>query len=220
MNKNKRNRALIISGGTLTCDTVEEELKKGGFLIGVDSGINYLYQHKIDPDFLVGDFDSVDSIAISHYKSKGQIPIREFNPVKDASDTEIAVRLAMELGFQEITILGATGSRIDHVLANIQVLTIPYRAGIHVNIVDSINRISLVSKNAIYKKCDLYGPYFSLFALGGTVKGLTLKGSKYPLENHELLPYDSLSISNQVIEEELEIRYEEGILILIEAKEA
>ncbi len=123
----------------------------------------------------------------------------------------------MELGCQQIDILGGTGSRIDHVIANIQVLAIPYEAGCRAQIIDGVNRISIVEKDAHYQRHEMYGSYFSLFTLGGQVTGLTVRGCKYPLENHSLVPYDSLSVSNQVTEEVLEITYKDGILILIEA---
>lgn len=82
-------------------------------LLGVDKGMEFLYHHKILPSYIVGDFDSVDQKIGDYYRNETKVPIREFNPVKDASDTEIAIRLAMTLGASEIYILGATGGRID-----------------------------------------------------------------------------------------------------------
>ena len=49
--------------------------------------------------------------------------------VKDASDTEIALRLCLDLGRKNILILGATGNRIDHIWANVQCLKIGLDAG-------------------------------------------------------------------------------------------
>ena len=56
--------------------------------------------------------------------------IRQFNPVKDATDTQIAIELAMELGSRKITLVGGTGTRLDHVLGNIQTLYLPFAKGI------------------------------------------------------------------------------------------
>ena len=50
---------------------------------------------------------------------KTEIPIREFKPEKDASDTEIGLRLALELGCDDIILLGATGTRVDHLWGNV-----------------------------------------------------------------------------------------------------
>ncbi len=214
-----KTRAIIVSGGMLETEFALEELSKGGFVIGVDRGVEFLYRHQVEIDYIVGDFDSVSLDIIAHYKHMKNILIREFNPVKDASDTEIAVRLAIELGFQEITILGATGSRIDHMWANIQVLAIPFGLGVKAEIVDSINRIRILDRQFMIEASELYGKYFSVFSLGDAVEGVTIAGGKYPLENHILLPYDSLSVSNQCVNKQLTITYQSGLLILMESKE-
>ncbi len=212
-------RAIIVSGGTLEEDIVKREITTNDFVIGVDKGIEFLHQYQLPINYLVGDFDSVKPELIQKYKEDNRIPIREFNPVKDASDTEIAIRLAIELGYKELVILGATGSRLDHMWANIQVLTIPYLLGIKAVIIDGVNRIRILEQNEVLKKEEAYGTYFSVFSLGGKVEGLTIEGAKYPLSNHELLPYDSLSVSNQFQEETVYIQYESGYLILMESKE-
>ena len=158
-------RAVIVSGGRLEPEVVFREIKIGGYIIGADGGVNFLRKYNIEPDYIVGDFDSIDESVIAHYKKEHKVSIREFNPVKDASDTEIAVRLALELGYKEITVLGATGTRMDHIFANIQVLSIAFESGARAEIVDVYNRIALIGKDTILTKSTSYGQYFSLFSL-------------------------------------------------------
>ncbi len=212
-------RAVIISGGTIDKQVVLEQLESEDFIIGVDKGIEFLDANGMEPDYLVGDFDSIDLSVLHKYKRESKIPIREFNPVKDASDTEIAVRLAMELGFEELILFGATGTRIDHVWANIQVLKIPFEKNIEAQIIDGVNRIRLARSGMKLVKSRAYGTYFSVFSLGGAVTGLTIEGAKYPLKNHTLQPFDSLSVSNKFAEEEVTIEYQSGTLILMESRE-
>ena len=69
-----------------------------------------MYEHQILPDYIVGDFDSTPEEIVSYYRNETRVPIRKFNPVKDASDTEIALRLCLELGRKHVLILGATGN--------------------------------------------------------------------------------------------------------------
>lgn len=218
MHMNKR--VIIVSGGTLDIEVVREQMRTDDFIIGVDRGVEFLEQYDIRPNYVVGDFDSVSEEVIRKYRNQRKIPVREYNPVKDASDTEIAVRLAMELGFQELIILGATGSRLDHMWANVQVLAIPFEKGIKASIIDGVNRIRLIESNILMKKEEAFGQYFSVFSLGGMVEGLSISGSKYPLNNHELLPYDSLSVSNEFKDDILKITYKSGILIFMESKES
>lgn len=216
-----RQHVVIISGGTVEENLALDILKKqsSAFLIAVDRGLEFFYEHKIKPDYIVGDFDSIAPEIIAWYKEWTEIPIREFNPVKDASDTEIAVRYAVESGYGNITILGGTGTRLDHVMANIQVLSIPARAGIPAEIIDGHNRIRVVEREVRLKKSETYGEYFSLFPLGGEVRHLYICGAKYPLTDHTLVPYDSLCVSNQIDGEEAVIAFGEGMVILMETRE-
>lgn len=214
-------KIVIVSGGELDEEFALSVLKeeKGGYVIGVDRGIEFLYNHKIMPSYIVGDFDSVDREVVSYFRDETNVPIREFNPVKDASDTEIAVRLAVTLGCEELVILGATGGRIDHLWANVQILSIPFRAGIDARILDRQNCIRLIEEEITLKKEEAYGPYFSLFPLAQEVYGLNVTGAKYPLHNHTLTPYDSLCVSNQFEKEEVVISFLSGIVILMETRD-
>ncbi len=212
---------VIISGGTIDRDFTLEQMKNVNpeIIIGVDSGLDFLYQNAIMPTHIVGDFDSVKPEVIAYYKHETDVPIREFNPVKDASDTEIAVRLAIELGVKELWILGATGTRLDHVWANVQVLKIPHDVGVKAYILDKCNRISLVEKELCLSKEKSFGPFFSVFPLGSEVKGLSIEGAKYPLKDYTLCPYGSLTVSNQFVGEEVRITFPEGIIILMETRD-
>lgn len=98
-------------------------------LIGVDRGLCWLYENGIVPTQIVGDFDSIDPEVLAYYRSETEIPIREFKPEKDASDTEIGLRLALELGCDDIILLGATGTRVDHLWGNVQTLVAAKQAG-------------------------------------------------------------------------------------------
>ncbi len=185
-------KAMIVSGGTICTAFALQMLEKvqPDYIIGVDRGLEFLYRNQIAPSHIVGDFDSVNPKIVTYYSENTTIPIRQFNPVKDASDTEIAVRLALELEVQEIWILGGTGTRIDHVLANIQVLKIPYDVGVKAYIVDEYNKISLIGNKTYLNKKEAFGPYFSVFPLGGIVEHFSIEGAKYPLCDHTLCPYD------------------------------
>ena len=211
----------IISGGELDEAFILSVLEKmsADYVIGVDRGMEFLYRHDIMPDYIVGDFDSVDKKVADYYRNETNVPIREFRPVKDASDTEIAIRLAMTLGCEEMVILGATGGRIDHLWANVQSLTVPFHAGIDARILDRQNSIRLIGKETILKRSEAYGPYFSVFPLGQEVYGFNIQGAKYPLKNHRLTPYDSLCVSNQFKDAEVVISFLSGIVILMETRD-
>lgn len=214
--------AVIVSGGTLCEELVLKTI--GGLehpcIIGVDKGVEFLYSHQIVPSYIVGDFDSLSEEIVTYYKEETHVPIREFNPVKDASDTEIAVRLGMTLGCSRLIILGATGGRMDHLWANVQILMIPFAAGVEAEIIDPQNRIRLIGGETHLRKEEAFGSYFSVFPLGETVYGFSIEGAKYPLTDHTLTPYDSLCVSNQIEEEGAIINFSNGVVILMETRDS
>lgn len=214
-------KGIIISGGTIekAFATQVIEAIRPDVLIGVDRGLEFLYENQIAPTYIVGDFDSISPEVISYYKEQTDIPVREFNPVKDASDTEIAVRLSIQLGVEQFWILGGTGTRLDHVLANIQVLKIAKDAGVKAYVLDAYNKISLIEKEKHLRQECAFGTYFSVFPLGGIVESFSITGAKYPLNHHTLRPYDSLCVSNQIEGEEAVITFPNGIVILMETRD-
>ena len=215
------NKGIIVSGGfiddSFAAKFIEES--NASCIIGVDSGLHFLQHNQIVPTHIVGDFDSVQPEVIAQYKKCSNISIHELHPVKDASDTEIAIRMAMTLGAKELIILGATGGRLDHLWANVQSLSIPHKAGIDAKIIDKQNRITLIDSKTVLKKEEAYGPYFSIFPLGQDVLGVTIKGARYPLRNHTITPHDSLCVSNQFEEDEVEIDFLSGTIILMETRD-
>ena len=213
---------LIISGGNIETDLALNTLKSSWeHIIGVDGGVAFCRKHGILPTKIVGDFDTLDKEVLDWYREHTRTEIRAYNPVKDATDTQIAVELAIELGSSSITILGGTGTRLDHVLGNIQTLYLPFAQGVDCRILDGHNRIRLIKGRYVLSREEQYGTYFSLIPLTTDVYGVTLKGAKYPLNRHHftVLGTGSLGVSNEIAEDRVEITMERGILVLIESRD-
>lgn len=214
-------QGIIISGGNIneafaldTLKAVEPEV-----LIGVDRGLEFLYENHVMPTHIVGDFDSVSPHIIEYYETETKIPIRRFRPEKDASDTEIALRLALDLGVNTLWILGATGTRLDHVMANIQILSIAHARGVKAYLMDVHNRISLEECEVRITKSERFGDYFSIFPFGGVVEELSIEGAKYPLSGYRLSPDSSMCVSNEWKDEEVKITFPQGKILLMETRE-
>ena len=71
-------------------------------IIGIDRGLEFCYRNRIVPQYILGDFDSISPEVINWYRSRKEIPIREYKPEKDATDTRMGMELAMELGSDRI----------------------------------------------------------------------------------------------------------------------
>ena len=215
------SKTVIISGGMLDEGFTEKVLEANpeAYIIAVDKGLGYLYNHKIEPQYIVGDFDSIDPKVIDYYRKETNIPIREYNPVKDATDTEIALRLGITLGSKEMILLGATGGRIDHLWANVQTLSVACDAGVNACILDEKNKIWVTNKSCVLKKSEAYGPYLSVFSLEGEIYDFSLEGTKWPLNHHDLMPCDSLTVSNQFVDDEVKISFVNGRIVIMETKD-
>lgn len=214
-------RALLVSGGSLDESVISGFLyeQKCDKIIGIDRGVLFLHEHGIRPDLIVGDFDSLPAHILEEYR--GSVPIREFCPEKDYTDTEIGIRAAIEMGADELVLLGATGTRLDHVLGNIQTLCIALEHQVEALIQDSNNRIRLLceGREIEIQREHMFGKYISLLPLTTQVEGLTLKGFKYPLEHFTMTSRNSLGISNELVEDRASISFDRGILIMIESKD-
>lgn len=223
---------IIVSGGNIqddfALDFLKENIRQAGrenlCLIGADRGMDFFMRlsgkEKIRPDIAVGDFDSLSLEGKNYLDLLTGVEICRLKPEKDDSDTQSAAVMAMEQGSREIAILGATGSRLDHVLANLGLLSLGRNRGVRIVLVDQCNYISLVESGTILNKSCQFGKYVSFFPVGGEVNGLTLRGFQYPLNRHCLTVSDSgLTVSNEIAEETAEVTYESGTLLMIMSRD-
>jgi len=212
-------KILIITGGSIEDTFAVEYLKEHNFdkIIAVDKGLEAVSRYKIIPDIIMGDFDSIASEILERYRNKTKLI--DFLPAKDDTDTALAIFEAIKIGGSDITILGALGGRMDHALANMHCMMLPCEKGIKCSIVDKYNKIYLLSSGKVFKKVKLYGKYISFLPMTSVVKGITLKGFKYTLENEDLYIGSSRCISNEIAGKESSIEFREGILICIESRD-
>lgn len=221
----KSKKVLIISGGSISNDFVSTYLEKESFdyIIAADSGLLAVDELGLSVDCILGDFDSVPQDIIEKYKNKQKtdksIKIRKYKPVKDYTDTQIAIEEAINLQGDEIVILGGTGTRLDHTLSNIYNLLKPLEKSVKCTIIDGHNKLYLIDKPITISKQDVFGAYVTLLALTKVVKGVSLTGFKYNLTNKDIYLGDSLGISNEIIEDEAHISLDSGILIVVESQD-
>lgn len=212
-------KTLIITGGNSNIVFTKEYFLKYSFdlIIAVDKGLEVLDKLNINPDYIVGDFDSIDKSVFKKYEN-GKFEIIKLNPIKDLTDTNEGINLAIEKGSDEVYVLGGIGSRIDHTIGNIHVLKEALDKDVICRIIDENNEIELINKRTILDMDNNF-KYISLIPLTTKVTGVTLKGFKYEIENQDLEIGKSLGISNEQIEEKASIDLKEGILILIKSRD-
>ena len=211
-------KTLIVSGGNVEDNILDRFKNEFDYIIASDKGLEALDKYNIIPNYIIGDFDSIDKNILDKYINNKNIVIKELNPEKDYTDTHMAVKLAIELKSTEIIIVGAIGTRLDHTIANIHILKEALDNNIKCKLIDNRNEIQLINKKTILELDENY-KYISIIPLTTKVSGITLKGFKYLLENTTLEIGHSIGVSNEQLEHYAEIDLKEGILVLIKSKD-
>lgn len=214
-------RAVLVSGGLTDAAFAAAYIKerKPDVLGAVDSGMEFFKRASLRPDWIIGDFDSVLEETLSYFESQKGIFWLRLIPKKDDTDTEAAIRKMIALGVDEIEILGATGSRLDHVFGNVELLGIGLEENVSMTLVDQHNRIRMIDHSLCIRKEEQFGDYVSLIPFTPVVKDVTLRGFEYPLHHFDMVCYNSLGVSNQIIEEEAWIEFREGVLLVFETRD-
>lgn len=224
-------QAIIISGGSIDLEWAKHYLKQTfSLIVAADSGVHAAYTLGLCADVLIGDFDSAKPEKLKRYQryldeKKHPYRMQTLPTHKDVSDTEAALiwvlENAQEYQLDGIVLIGATGTRFDHTLANIHSLCQALKKQIPACIVDKHNRMYVIDSKAqcVISKSSQYGDYISLFPLTSVAKGVSATGFAYPLEKQDLYMGCSLGLSNELVEDEGKLSVQEGILAVIESKD-
>ena len=205
-------KVLIVSGGKEPSkELLIHQAKIADIIIGADRGCEVLYNHGLIPDYILGDFDSIDKEVFKELV-KSEAEIIAFNPEKDFTDSELAFEKAVELGAAEMVLLGFTGSRMDHFLANLGLLDKGLDLGIQCEIIDNNNRIFLVDKSTILKGNK--GQTISFNFYNTKVENFNIIGAKYPLKNYKFNGFTGRTVSNEFLNEDITITFDKGKILV------
>ncbi len=141
----------------------------------------------------------------------------KFPSKKNETDTEICVYLASRLNAKEIDFIGALGGRLDHMIANINLLYYVRNQGIYTKIISEDEDIYIAINEEISINGDV-GDTISVIPLNGDAKGVTLNRLEYPLNNYDMKFSLPLGISNVMLDKRCNIKVEQGSLIIIRNK--
>ena len=190
-------------------------------VVAVDGGYAHLQQAGVQPDIVVGDFDSLG------YVPEGD-DVRVFPSEKDMSDMELACRAAAEAGCDTVVLYGCLGRRFDHTVANMQVMHAAARAGQRVYAVGDGYALAMLHAQGenpaglAFSAIPLdalqdepYRNYVSVFALGGVARGVWEHGLKYDLHGVDLSDGTSWGLSNEFTGAPAHVVVKEGSLLIV-----
>ena len=201
--------AVFVGGDPVSKTVLDREKLESSLIITADVGYRRAIDLGITPDIVLGDFDSSE---------KPEGVNAEVYPVeKEDADLMLALKRAISEGCDDITIYGACGGRLDHTVGNIQAMAYCVSRGVRCCIIADDQRAEMFPAGE-YRIEPMKNWSLSLFAYGGDVKRLTIKGAKYCCEDITLTPYFPLGVSNEVSEYPAHISFESGYLLCIRSK--
>lgn len=187
-------------------DRLLRPLQKDDLVIAADGGLRHTDALGIRPDIVLGDFDSLGYVP----RNSEKYPVE-----KDDTDTMLAVKRGLSLGFREFLIYGSLdGPRLDHTVANFQTLAFLCDHGARGTLVGLRQQVTLLKNGSMTFPKRAAGD-ISVFAFGGDAQGVTIRGLYYPLENGTLTPAFPLGVSNHFTGEEGEVSVENGSLLIV-----
>lgn len=167
--------AVILANGDFPSHPIPLSiLKNSKYIVCCDGVINKLSFTGIEPQAIVGDCDSLSEE--NRWKYSGIIhQIEE----QETNDLTKSVKYCIEHNLKNIIILGATGKREDHSIANISLLT---------DYIDHVENISMISDYGIFNAVSENAKFesiaeqqVSLFCI--TPARITSQGLKYPIQD-------------------------------------
>lgn len=176
------------------------------YVIAADGGLQHTQALGIEPQEILGDFDSL-----------GYIPqdARVFPVEKDDTDAMLAARRGLALGFREFLYYGSLdGKRLDHTVANYQTLQYLADHGARGYLVGQDFLVTVVKEGRIFFPEGTEG-LISAFCLGADALGVSLRGLYYPLEGGTLTAGFPLGVSNHFTGAPAEISVEAGSLLVM-----
>ena len=177
-------------------------------IIACDGAAEQCIEEKIPFNVVIGDMDSISEKFRSQLNLRNDIQFI-VQEGQHENDLVKAMKWAIEDGAKHIDVVGVEGGEIDHQFAAIMALCeVQFSARIYT----SKTTVELIKKSGYQNTSLLKGSTFSLFAVG-EVKGLSVTGCKWNLENKSMHPGTN-GLHNIVTENRLEIQYKSGLLLL------
>lgn len=209
--------ALIIgSGSNIDKEIFESENINIEYVICADGGLEKAEYINLIPNIIIGDLDSVNKIVLKKYLDMN-IKLIKYPAEKNYTDMELAIEYALEKGFKDIVLIGASGTRLDHTYANVLLIEAYYKKGVKLKLIDNNNIIQIITNNMEIQNKTNY--FVSIIPVTEFIEGVTLQGFKYPLNNVVVNRGSTLCISNQIISEKGIITLNKGTALVFISKD-
>ncbi len=208
-------KCIIISAGEFDMDFIETV--PGDYIIAADGGYRHCLGIGLQPDLILGDFDSIDPESrgeLTAYTAQHPGCVQILPAEKDDTDTLAAIRIGLARGCREFEIYGSQGGRLSHTMANIQSLFFLKQNGANGSLIGKTNRVFLI-QNETLRLPDSWKGYLSLFSYGEQAEGVTLQNLRYELQDAVLTNSFPIGVSNELTERPAVVSVRKGTLLAV-----
>ena len=178
-----------------------------GDIYCADGGANFCYELTLIPKEIYGDLDSIQNEVKKFYQEQN-VKFIKFKIEKDYTDSELVLN-EIQNKYDVIYCIAGLGGSIDHELTNINLLA-KYPNLIFISEKEKIFKIDSDSKFN-----DMINTKISFVIFSDQVKGLTLKGFKYSIENLDIKKGEARCISNIIVENKANLLIKSGSLLCV-----
>jgi thiamine pyrophosphokinase len=200
---------VVVAGGGTTPQALPDGLASPGGVVAADSGLDLAERLGLAVDLVVGDLDSVSAGALERARQRGT-EIEASPADKDVTDLELALVAARRRGTTRLVVLGGAGGRLDHLLANVAVLTGPLTDGMAVDAWLGEHRVQVVRDSV--EVAGRPGSEVSLLAWHGDATGVTTRGLRWALDDAVLVAGAARGTSNLLEDDDGEVHLRSGVL--------
>ena len=201
----KEKIILILNGELSNYKDIRSFLKNYNIIICADGAANKIIKLGIEPDYILGDLDSIDTDNLKKY-SKNIIELKN----QEYNDLHKSLVWIKEQNIKKIDIIGIDGKRIDHTIGNFSII-LDCISFVDITIYTEYGTIYTINKERTFKNC--YKKNISIFNSVSENK-ITTNGLKYELNNDNLTKL-YMGTLNKAIKNEIKIKTKDKILIYI-----
>lgn len=198
------SQVVVVVGGGAISPRAFDVIHPVATVIAADSGLDHAVASGLAPSRLVGDLDSVSAAGRMWAYAHGTV-VDEYPAAKDLTDTELAIAAALQVpGIDHLVVVGGVGDRLDHLLGTLLALGHPALGGLaKVVAVIGDTEFDVVHSGHQFPIAVEPGRTFSLLALHGPCRGVTLTGAEWELDGADLSATEARGVSNTAKEETL-----------------
>jgi len=212
-------RAIIVANGSVEeNETHAQAVQADDLIIAADGGALIALKLDLQPRVVIGDMDSLPPEIRMELTERG-CQFVSHSPRKDETDTELAIQYALQAGADEIVLLGATGDRLDHTLANVLLLGMSELERVPATIVAGSTQVWLLRGGYELEFGGTPGDIVTLLPLGQDAIGVSTAGLEWALHDDTLRFGPARGVSNVMTMPEARVRLREGRLLVLHVAE-